>query len=546
MENARATSAPGGGHRLLVVLLLVLYVAQCAWFIRTQSFTNDEPEHIVAGLEAWRFGEFKQWHDQPPLGRLLFSLPLINTNWSYHYTDEQVRPVAPAAEVWLYRSRPVNVCLGVLLLLLVYATARRLFSPAVALAVLALAALSPDLVAHYSVATIDGVGTLCVFACVLQWMRYWRDPSRRQAALLGVALGLLMLAKFNAPPLFALTLLFVLLLAPGELRKNPAGLQWRRAFSIFALACAIVWAGYFFHVSRVTFANQMVTIHFSGYTKLLQYEMPTLQRPITIFLPACEWMTGLGQVVVHNLEGHRSFLCGRYYAAGSKLYFPLAMLLKWPLLIVVLGLAGLAMTLARRVAWRRELLVMSILPAVYLLFAITAHINIGVRHVLPLYPFLLLFAGAALESLRRVRWHVALLGALIVAQAADVARFAPDYLSYFTVAVRPENTWQYLSDSNTDWGQGFVALRAYQSAHPAEPIHLAYVGEVDPAFYGIRYTRLQEDDRPTGTVIVSATHLSGQLLHNHNAYRWLLRYPVKTVLNHSLYVFEVPPAASAN
>jgi hypothetical protein len=135
--------------------------------------------------------------------------------------------------------------------------------------------------------------------------------------------------------------------------------------------------------------------------------------------------------------------------------------------------------------------------------------------------------------------HV-LFALLLVAQAADIARYAPDYLSYFTVFVKPANTWQLLSDSNTDWGQGMVALRQYQDAHPAESIHLAYVGEVDPAWYGIRYTRLHEEDHPTGTVIVSATHLSGQLLANHDAYRWLLQYPRKTILNHTLYVFEVP------
>jgi hypothetical protein len=92
--------------RLLVPLLILIFVLQCAWFIRTQGFTNDEPEHIVAGLEAWRFGEFKRWHDQPPLARLLFALPLLHTDWKYQLIDEQVHPVTPAPEVWLYRARP--------------------------------------------------------------------------------------------------------------------------------------------------------------------------------------------------------------------------------------------------------------------------------------------------------------------------------------------------------------------------------------------------------------------------------------------------------
>lgn len=497
-------------------------------------------------LEAWRFGEFKQWHDQPPLARLLFTIPLLKSNWSYRYTGNQVRPVTPAPEVWLYRTRPVSVLFGVILLLLIWATARRLFSERTANFVLALAALSPELIAHFSLATIDGIGCLCIFASALQWMRYWRNPSRPQAALLGFLLGCLLLAKFNSPPLFALTLFLVFVLVPGEVRFKPSGSHFRRAVAVFLIACFVVWSGYFFHVSKVTFADQMVTIHFSGYTKLLQYEMPTLKTPITIFLPACEWMTGLGMVVFHNMEGHRSFLLGHYSANGFKLYFPAAMLLKWPLLVIVLGLSGIYTVLRHKLPRWRDLLLISIFPAVYFLFAVSAHINIGVRHVLPLYPFLLLYAGAFAEWIGKLRWTKFLFGILLVAQAADIARYAPDYVSYFTVLAKPANTWQLLSDNNTDWGQGFVALRHFQDEHPNDPIYLAYVGEVDPAFYGIRYTRLKEEDHPSGLVVVSATHLSGQLLNDHNAYRWLLQYPVKTILNHSLYVFEVPQNVQQN
>lgn len=534
----------------LIPLLLLIFILQCGWFIRTQSFTNDEPEHIVAGLEAWQFGEFKQWHDQPPLARLLFTIPMLKSDWSYRYTEVQVRPVTPAPEAWLWPTRSVSVISGVILLLLIWATARRLFSEQAANITLAFAVLSPDLIAHFSLATIDGIGCLFLFASVVQWNRYWHNPSRNQALLLGVILGCLLLAKFNSPPLFALTLLLVLALAPGELRFNPRGFQFLRTASVLLLACFVVWAGYFFHISRVTFADQWVSLHFSGYTKLLQYEMPTPKTAISIFIPACEWLTGLGMVVAHNMEGHRSFFLGQYSTTGWKLYFPVAMLLKWPLIILLTGTAGVFVVLRRRVAGWRDLLLMSVFPAIYLLFAMTSHINIGVRHVLPLYPFLLLYVGALVEAARSAQWSWsrtrAIFAVLLVAQAVDIARYAPDYLSYFTVLVKPNTTWRLLSISNTDWGQGMVALRHFQDQHPSEPIHLAYVGEVDPAFYGIRYTRLKEEDHPTGLVVVSATHLSGELLKDHHAYRWLLQYPLKTVLNHSLYVFEVPPNGQQN
>ena len=519
--------------RILVPVLIAIYIGQCLWFIRTQSFTNDEPEHLVAGLEAWRFGEFAHWHDQPPLARLLFALPLLNTDWAYHITEDQVRLERPAAETWLYRARPVNMVLGIALLLLIWFTASRLFSEAAGTFVLALAVFSPDLIAHFSLATIDGAGTLFFFAAVLQFVRWWRGPTRFNTILLGVILGLFLISKFNSPPIAALMILLVLI------RGN-----WRPAVAVALIAAAVIWTGYFFHISRVVFANGNVTIHFVGYTKHLVQEVPTLARPITIFLPACEWITGLGMVVFHDIEGHRAFLLGNYSTNGWKLYFPAAVLLKWPLIILTLATAGV--WLGRRQPRRRDLYLMTLFAAVYFGFAIFSRIDIGVRHVLPVYPFVLLYAAAVWEWARGIRFVRPLLIVMVILQAADITRYAPAYLSYFTVAVRPSESWKLLSDSNTDWGQGMFALREYQRDHPAESIHLAYVGEVDPSFYGIRYTRLGESDHPAGTVVVSATDLSGQLLKDHQAYRWLLAYPRKAILNHTLYVFDTTGTPSIN
>lgn len=546
VSEPRPTAAPlSRATRVIVPLLILLYVAQCVWFIRTQSFTVDEPEHIVAGLEAWRYGEFKHWHDQPPLSRLLFALPLLNTDWKYQIIDEQVHPIQPAPEVWLYRARSMNVLLGVALLVLLWATARRLFSESAANVALALAALSPELVAHYSLATIDGVGTLFIFAAVAQLVRWLHDQTRVQTLLLGLLLGGMLLSKFNSPPLFGVALIFVLVFGQQGIRWRPRVWNWAKAGVICVIGFLVVWTGYFFHVSRVLFEKGMVTIHFSGYTKLLTYEMPT-PKHLLVFLPACEYLTGMGMVIYHNIEGHRSFFLGHVSQTGGwKLYFPVAMLLKWPLLVLLGGVVGLAVLIWRHLPGRRDLLLMSIFPALYLAFAMSARINIGVRHVLPLYPFLLLYAAAVWEWVRRAKYAKFVLAMLLTMQAADCLRYAPDYLSYYNVLVRPDRTWKLLSDSNSDWGQGLVALRKYQAEHPNEQLHLAYFGLVDPSWYGIRYTPLAEGERTTGTVIVSATHLSGELLKNPQSYHWVLAYPRKAILNHTLYVFDVPANATA-
>ena len=128
----------------------------------------------------------------------------------------------------------------------------------------------------------------------------------------------------------------------------------------------------------------------------------------------------------------------------------------------------------------------------------------------------------------------------VVLNAADALRYAPDYLSYFTVFVPPQQSWRYLSDSNTDWGQGLIALRKYERQHPGEELHVAYwCNGIGPDSYGVEAVPFAEKERPTGTVIVSPGALSGQYNDDQKAYRWVLRYPVKAVLGHNFLVFEV-------
>src|SRR6185312_3314960 len=138
----------------LPAFLLLAYVAQCAWFIRTQSFTFDEPVHIVTGLEMWRYGRIQDWNDHPPLQRLLCTLPLIGQKWQVdvkgHFPEFSALAFHPGPQEMADRGRAVSVALGIILALVLWTTARRYFSENAANLALALFAFSPALIAHYS------------------------------------------------------------------------------------------------------------------------------------------------------------------------------------------------------------------------------------------------------------------------------------------------------------------------------------------------------------------------------------------------------------
>jgi hypothetical protein len=548
---------------ILPAILLLVYLAQCAWFIKSQSFTFDEPIDIVTGLDQWRIGQYSGGlgvYDHPPLTRLLCTLPVINSRfqvadkvvpnpeavaWNNSDFDSFGR-VLPDPETMAWHTRPMNAILGVVLGLLLWLAARSLYSTHAANFVLALFAFSPSLIAHFSLAaTNDGALALMLFATVFQLCRWRRNQSWPQTALLGLVLGGLLISKFSSLPFFTLAIAIMLVLRTGSFTIHPVEWNWRRAMTAVLISFFILWGAYQFHVSKVTLTASDVQIRIA----IPNRPDPVIRDAsrgfqISVPVPAFEVIQGLSYQFKHQRLGHAGFLLGRTYIGGSRLYFPAVVLLKWPTIVLILFLATMVLLLLRHVPVPRDFAFWAAFPILYFIVADFAALNIGERHILPVYPFALLLCGSLwhFTSVRRVM-RVLLLVAL-AAHAADVLRYTPDYLSYFNFFVKPSDSYKLLSDSNVDWGEGLVALHQYQQAHPREPIHLAYFGSIAPTVYGIRSIPLMPHERASGTLIVSATYLSGQTLPDPTSYQWVLQYPTKLILNHSLYVFEVPVQAS--
>ena len=527
---------------LFPALLAVVYAAQCAWFIRTQSLTYDEPVHIAEGLNAWRHSQFEQYNDHPPLARLWCTLPLLGQKWQVDIQklpdSFRVTRIAPDPESLAWRARAMNVVLGLVLCLLVWRAAERLFSRTAANFALALFAFSPALIAHFSIAATDGAATLLIFAAAWALVRWRRSPTWRCTLGLGLLLGLLLLAKFSTAPMFVLVLLWMLLLGADTVFRKPAEWNWGKTAAALVLALLIVWAGYFLHVSRLTVRDGTLTATFPNWSGPIVKQVHG-HRDYSLLIPAGEYVEGFRELVRHNRQGQPAFFLGQVSTRGGwKFYYPVVILLKWPTIVLILSLTGLAIALRKKVRVPPDLWIMASFPALYLAMAIFARFNIGDRHVLPMYPFAILFAAAVWEWARPKPAAVALLILLAVLNAADALRFAPGYLSYFTPFVRPAESYRLLTDSNLDWGQGLLALRDYQRNHPGERISLSYFGSIDPNAYGIESKELGSEP-VSGTVVVSATNLSGQFLAEPERYRWLLQQKPVAILDHSLYVFRI-------
>lgn len=533
-------SNTSAGRRLLPCALLALFAAQSLWFVATQSLTYDEPAHIVAGSEAWRLGRFQRWNDHPPLGRLWLTLPIAATpiHDEVRFTDRNFlfTRLQPGPEWLARRTRPMNTLLGLVLGLTIWFAARRIFSEGAANVALGLFAFTPSLIAHYSVATTDGMGALFIFLTAFQLVRWLGNRSAAQTTLMGLALGGLLLSKFYALPLVLLAL-GLMLTVPQQWQRN-AAFNWKPTLAALFIALFLLWVGYFFHVSHLDVGSGHVLATFPNRAAREWPSTTTLR--FRGLIPAGEFIEGFREVARSNHTGRPAWFLGRLYPHGGILaYYPVAILLKWPTALVILCLLSISLGLRKASHAPSDLIVMCLFPLLFFAFALNSHFDIGERHILPLYPFALMIAGGIWESGRSSRIGKVVIVLFLCVNAVDALRYAPDYLGYFSILVRPQTAWQLLSDSNLDWGQGVIALRKYQQQHPDVPLQLAYFGSVDPALYGVRATTLAPHEQSAGVVAIGATLLTGQTLDDPDGFHWLWPYTPQRSVDHCLWLYQV-------
>jgi hypothetical protein len=341
--------------------------------------------------------------------------------------------------------------------------------------------------------------------------------------------------------------------------------------SVIVVAVLVVWASYGFRYSATNDPSERLNIRLqSALVSRAKFQAdhpdrrPTPQElaatnpgPITklaLFLNDRKlmpeaWLNGL--LYTHHQSIFRaSFLVGETRSTGWWYYFPLAMFFKTPLATLIVIVAAMAWAAWR---WRRakqpprwEWICFGVPPIVYLLFAMGSNLNLGVRHVLPVYPFLFILAGAAFAALWEWRRRMARMGGavLLVLLAAETLAAYPNYIAFFGVTRGPYRGIGLLGDSNLDWGQDLPLLAKWQREHPSRPIYLKYFGSVDPAGYvDAKPLELNNWPAPPAVVAVSATYLQGlHLSGDWNDFLAPLRRqePIAILGGGTIYLFESP------
>jgi 4-amino-4-deoxy-L-arabinose transferase-like glycosyltransferase len=473
--------------RSAAAILVALALVAAALFLvhdhtREDSLSADEPIHILSGY----FAVAKQTAivniEHPPLMKVLSGLalsalslspppekiPMGNLFIEYGPDFFYRNRVAPDRILAVARAPFLLVLAG--LLLLVFFAGKSRYGPVPALFATALLALDPNLLAHAGVVHTDLGAALAFLATVLAWDAADKRPNAARLLLAAACLGLAFATKFSAVYLGPILLVQTLLAAR---RLGTSARRLLRSLGRLALAGAgallVVLAVYAPVSARMDRADQKAIIR----EKVGALgKAPALAERIAAFsdvsMPLAHYFGGLASVARQNaVGGGITYLNGRVSTEGFPEYFFVAFAVKSSLAFLAVSLAVLAAALLRRTGFSEELRLFGVPILILFLASIGTTYNIGIRHLLPVYPFLALFGAAlfarAWERRRespRSRIAAGAWLALPLVSAVELARIHPHELSYFnSLAGGPEGGARILTDSNVDWGLDLIRLK---------------------------------------------------------------------------------------
>ncbi|MBI3665983.1 MAG: glycosyltransferase family 39 protein [Acidobacteria bacterium] len=523
---------------VLAALILIFCVRSYSTF-RVFNDTADEAVHIACGLEVWQHGRYTIEAQHPPLARMVMALPAFLAGLRERH-PEPLWTGAGRDFYWctLSLSRLGNLIFAPFLIVYLYLWGRRLYGPAAGLGAAALASFSPNLLAHVSLATLDfGAATAVFVSCYYFW-RWSEQPGLRNCVAAAAAFGIAALTKFSAivfiPPIAVAYFLLARWNKGG--RSEPA--RWyaaaRRGVVFLAAFFVVVWAGYLFEVGPLPPAHFVPTAGSFAKRAVQAVEQVVNHRG----LPAPRFLRGVLEVAAHNSQGHQCYLLGHLGQLGWWYYFPVALAVKTtiPLLLLV----ALAAVLRIRTGGQSgtcPALYPLLSAALLLAAAMPSNLNMGIRHVLAIYPF---FALAAASLFAGPRWLMSLALALGFWHGAESLIAHPDYLAYFNQIARSREE-EFLLDSNLDWGQDLERLRRYLNEKQVKTVYLSYFGRANPSsLLDVREIRpLPPDLRPAGWVAVSRAHIAGMALQGYNL-GWLKAYRPVARIGKSILVYYFP------
>lgn len=491
------------------ILVSLIFLLMSFSAVTTKSGGVDEKFHLIRGVMLLETGDLRINQHHPYLFNLIHALPTLvdddlknpsteSTYWDLAMKDELAFEhvelnggVTEYARNVLYWPRLLAAFITALFIALFYTLVRKEFGVFIAAVSTFLLAFSPTMLANGPLVTTDVPAMITIF--LTTWFLYlWLKYKKSKMLGLFILLAFLtIITKYSALFFAPVWIIFVIIgfYKNSAVQKAQAGdkLALLLSSSLKAFAICLIWfialtAAYKFQFATVydmaygreekqAEISQEVGTDFTGRLADLAYTKLNLPFP--------QYINGfLDNVVFHDIYGHNSYLLGEFGDQGWWYYFPVSFALKETIPTVFLTLLSFTIAiyffatkfrLGRKLSLESWLLI--IIPALLMLLSMQSSINIGIRHILPIYPFLFILVAAMLYQIhKRVKIH-SITVVVLALSFISMSLSYPNFLSYFNESIGGrENGYLYLRGSSYDWEQDFILQEKYVIEHSGENV----------------------------------------------------------------------------
>ncbi|MFA5355180.1 MAG: glycosyltransferase family 39 protein [Candidatus Paceibacterota bacterium] len=571
--------------------LLIITMFAGAFFSMTEdSLTYDELAHIPAGYSYLTQQDYRVNPEHPPLLKGIAALPLLFLNLNFPLEDQTwIQDSAPAWWVQfdlgtkflygsgnspteiIFWSRIPMILLTLLLGLFVFKWARKLAGNEAALAVLAIFCFSPTILANGRLVTTDVGAAFGAVLATYFWLKFLPSPKAKNIILAALGFGIALLCKFSLVllvPFFAIiTIVYALLFSNNQKMKNLLSYALK-AILIGVLAMVFV-VGPIYQLVLQNYPPEqqkrdtVSDLGQGGMQILKNADIWMADKPL--LRPFSQFFRGILMAGQRTIFGNTVYFLGEVSTSAWWYYFPTIFLLKESLpflLICLTALIGSILLMRRGFSLKQwvknnfTLFSFIVFIAIYWLAAVLGNLNIGIRHLLPTFPFIFILAVLGLKTIidrsrGKIRKILLSLSAILFLWhiGSSVSAF-PHYISYYNELVGSDTGYKYAVDSNYDWGQDFYRLLVFVEKNNIEKINLDYFGGENPEYWlKDKYVRLKPKEitePPKGWVAVSVNELQRGIAdpvpgfnQETGYYNWLKDKEPVAKMGYSIFVYYI-------
>lgn len=493
-----------------IIVLLLLSIMFCLeiFSVVQESQIIDEGVHLTAGYSYLMNKKVEINPEHPPFVKLLsatFIFPMspkfpwkdLSSSEQWDLAKQFFYDLGNNADLLLFWGRLPVMFLSLLLGWLIYAWAKKIAGYQAGLFALVLYIFDANILAHSRYITTDIAVSLAFVSSLYFLFKYFDRPSNKNLFIFAIIFAFSQVVKFSTILLWPIVIIF------SFFSKLKAKQFLKLALAIFLLTPLVIFTIYFGH-------------------------------PAT-------YLKGITDLADHEKGGHYSYLLGQYNDIGFWYYFPVAFLAKTPIttiLLLIMAFFLFIFNYKKLRSFNKIPLVYKLLiffPIFYFIISMINRINIGIRHLLPIYPFIFIFCAVIIFNPHFKNKIIKIIsGCLMIFFVIESLIIYPNYLPYFSLLIGgSSNGYKYLLDSNLDWGQDLKKLKSYLDKNNiTEPIHLAYFGKSSPRYYNINYQDMNENIKD-GWIAMSIQHI----LWPDSRYKWLLNEKPRAIIGGSIYLY---------